>query len=98
MIQQRNKSKNGIAYYKTGKGPDIILIHGLGLRSVSWIEQIKILKKNFTIYSLDLPWHGQSKNLSHNKLTLKGFCSEITKFIKLFDIYKPIIIGHSLGA
>ena len=98
MIQQKNKSKNGIAYYKTGKGPAIIFIHGLGLRSESWIEQIKILKKNYTIYSLDLPGHGQSKLLSQNKLTLKGFCSEITKFIKLLNIYKPILIGHSLGA
>ena len=98
MIQQKNNSKNGIAYYKTGKGPAVILIHGLGLRSESWIEQIKILKKNYTIYSLDLPGHGQSKLLSQNKLTLKGFCSEITKFIKLLDIYKPILIGHSLGA
>ena len=98
MIQQKNKSKNGIAYYKTGKGPAVILIHGLGLRSESWIEQIKILKKNYTIYSLDLPGHGQSKLLSQNKLTLKGFCSEITKFIKLLNIYKPILIGHSLGA
>lgn len=98
MIQQKNKSKNGIAYYKTGKGPAIILIHGLGLRSESWIEQIKILKKNYTIYSLDLPGHGQSKPLSQKKLTLKGFCSEITKFIKLLNIYKPIMIGHSLGA
>ena len=98
MIQQKNKSKNGIAYYKTGKGPAIILIHGLGLRSESWIEQIKVLKKNYTIYSLDLPGHGQSKLLSQKKLTLKGFCSEITKFIKLLNIYKPIMIGHSLGA
>ena len=98
MIQQKNKSKNGIAYYKTGKGPAVILIHGLGLRSESWIEQIKILKNNYTIYSLDLPGHGQSKLLSQKKLTLKGFCSEITKFIKLLDIYKPILIGHSLGA
>ena len=98
MIQQKNKSKNGIAYYKTGKGPAIILIHGLGLRSESWVEQIKILKKNYTIYSLDLPGHGQSKLFSQNKLTLKGFCLEITKFIKLLDIYKPVMIGHSLGA
>ena len=98
MIQQKNKSKNGIAFYKTGKGPAIILIHGLGLRSESWLEQIKILKKNYTIFSLDLPGHGQSKLLSKKKLTLKGFCSEITKFIKLLNIYKPIMVGHSLGA
>ncbi len=98
MIQQKNKSKNGIAYYKTGKGPAVILIHGLGLRSESWVEQIKILKKNYTIYSLDLPGHGQSKLLSKKRSKLKSLCSEITKFIKLININSPILIGHSLGA
>lgn len=98
MIQQKNKSKNGIAYYKTGKGPAVILIHGLGLRSESWIDQIKILKKNYTIYSLDLPGHGQSKLLSKKRSKLKSLCSEITKFIKLININSPILIGHSLGA
>ncbi len=98
MIQQKNKSSNGIAYHKTGKGPAIILIHGLGLRSESWLEQIKILKKDYTIYSIDLPGHGKSNLLSQSKSTLKGYCSEITKFIKLSNINKPILIGHSLGA
>ena len=98
MIQQKNKSINGIAYHKTGKGPAIILIHGLGLRSESWIEQIKILKKDYTVYSIDLPGHGKSNILSQNNNTLKDYCSKITKFIKLNNINKPILIGHSLGA
>ena len=44
MILRKNKSQNGIAYYKTGKGEPIILIHGLGLRAESWIEQINFFK------------------------------------------------------
>ena len=98
MIQLKNKSINGIAYHKIGKGPGIILIHGLGLRSESWIEQIKFLKKDYTIYSIDLPGHGKSNILPQNKNTLKGHCNKITKFIKLNNINKPILIGHSLGA
>ena len=98
MIQLKNKSINGIAYHKIGKGPEIILIHGLGLRSESWIEQIKFLKKDYTIYSIDLPGHGKSNILPQNKNTLKGHCNKITKFIKLNNINKPILIGHSLGA
>ena len=72
MIQLKNKSINGIAYHKIGKGPAIILIHGLGLRSESWIEQIKFLKKDYTVYSIDLPGHGKSNILPQNKNTLKG--------------------------
>ena len=98
MILRKNKSQNGIAYYKTGKGEPIILIHGLGLRAESWIEQINFLKKKFTIYAIDLPGHGKSNILPQNKNTLKGHCNKITKFIKLNNINKPILIGHSLGA
>jgi len=46
MILRKNKSSNGIAYYKTGKGEPIILIHGLGLRAESWREQIDFFKRN----------------------------------------------------
>jgi pimeloyl-ACP methyl ester carboxylesterase len=98
MIQQKNKSINGIAYHKIGKGPAIILIHGLGLRSESWIEQIRFLKKYYTVYSIDLPGHGKSNPLPQHKTTLNGYCAEITKFIRLNNIDKPVLIGHSLGA
>ena len=98
MIQQKNKSKNGIAFYKTGKGEPVILIHGLGLRSDSWINQIKLLKKNYTVIAIDLPGHGKSKLLSNKNVNLKSYCNEIIKFIKINKINKPILVGHSLGA
>jgi len=98
MIQQKNKSKNGISFHKTGKGESVILIHGLGLRSESWENQIKLLKKNYTVFAIDLPGHGKSKILSQRRVNLKSYCDEIIKFIKINRISKPILVGHSLGA
>ena len=72
MILRKNKSSNGIAYYKTGKGEPIILIHGLGLRAESWMEQINFFKKEFTVYAIDLPGHGKSTVLSQKKIDLKS--------------------------
>ena len=98
MILRKNKSPNGIAYYKTGKGEPIILIHGLGLRAESWIEQINFLKKKFTIYAIDLPGHGKSNILSQKKVDLKSYSEKLIQFIKVKNINKPILIGHSFGA
>lgn len=98
MILQKNKSKNKIAFHKTGKGDPVILLHGLGLRSESWIEQINFLKKNYTIYSIDLPGHGKSSLLSQKKINLKSYSDEIIKFIKNNNILKPVLVGHSLGS
>ena len=98
MILQKNKTQNGIAFHKTGKGDPIILIHGLGLRAESWIKQINDLKKHFTVYAIDLPGHGKSNLLKFKTITLKSYCEAIVDFIKTKKIYRPIIIGHSLGA
>jgi pimeloyl-ACP methyl ester carboxylesterase len=98
MIQRKNKSKNGISFYKAGKGEPVILIHGIGLRLESWVDQIKLLKKNYTVFAIDLPGHGKSKPLSKKKVYLKNYCNEIIKFIKINKINKPILVGHSLGA
>ena len=98
MILRKNKSSNGIAYYKTGKGEPIILIHGLGLRAESWIEQINFFKKEFTVYAIDLPGHGKSTVLSQKKIDLKSYSEKVVQFIKVKNIYKPILIGHSFGA
>ena len=46
MILQKNKSQDGIAFHKSGKGDPIILIHGLGLSAECWYKQISVLKKN----------------------------------------------------
>lgn len=98
MIQQKNKSKNEISFYKIGRGEPVILIHGLGLRSESWINQIKLLKKNYTVFAIDLPGHGKSEFLTKKNINLKYYCNEIIKFIKINKIHKPILVGHSLGA
>ena len=55
MILRKNKSQKGIAYIKSGKGDPIILIHGLGLSAECWYKQISFLKKDYTVYALDLP-------------------------------------------
>ena len=98
MILRKNKSQNGIAFHKSGKGDPIILIHGLGLSAECWYKQISFLKKDYTVYALDLPGHGKSDLLSQAKPQLKNYSNKIINFIKDKKIIKPILIGHSLGA
>ena len=77
MILQKNKSQKGIAYHKSGKGDPIILIHGLGLSAECWYKQISFLKKDYTVYALDLPGHGKSDLLSQAKPQLKNYSNKI---------------------
>ena len=77
MILRKNKSQDGIAFHKSGKGDPIILIHGLGLSAECWYKQISFLKKDYTVYALDLPGHGKSDLLSQAKPQLKNYSNKI---------------------
>ena len=83
MILQKNKSQKGIAFYKSGKGDPIILIHGLGLSAECWYKQISFLKKDYTVYALDLPGHGKSDLLSQANPQLKNYSNKTVSYTHL---------------
>ena len=94
----RYNTTNNIAYYKVGHGPSILMIHGVGLRIESWVAQIEILSKNFTVVAIDLPGHGKSANLVSSKIDINAYVKQIKLFADEIIKDKFIIIGHSLGA
>ena len=48
------------AYSTTGKGPNLVLVHGLGLNRHMWQWQLGELEPHFRVTCLDLPGHGDS--------------------------------------
>ena len=45
-----------------GAGPDLVLLHGWGMHSGSWAEEIPELARRFHVHAIDLPGHGYSRN------------------------------------
>lgn len=96
--QQRYKSSNGLAYFKTGSGTPIVLVHGVGLRAEAWLNQVPLLSQQHTVYAIDMPGHGESELLDQNDAGLDEYVDAIATWIKT-EIKEPVIImGHSMGA
>ncbi|MFQ3333976.1 MAG: pimeloyl-ACP methyl ester carboxylesterase, partial [Woeseiaceae bacterium] len=76
----RYRTTNNIAYYKTGNGPAILLIHGVGLRLESWNAQINILSQEHTVYAIDLPGHGESDQLILESPNIDLYTQQIKLF------------------
>lgn len=93
----RFKSKDGIAYSQIGKGVPIVFIHGVGLRSEAWYQQVDALKYNYSVFTMDMPGHGESDLLDVSDPTLYDFTEKLAKF--MIDVVQQpaIIIGHSMG-
>lgn len=93
----RSKSANGIAYHKIGEGVPIVFIHGVGLRSECWYQQIEALKDSYQVFAIDMPGHGESDLFSSSEPKLYDYTEKVARFI-IDEVKQPAIIaGHSMG-
>lgn len=96
--QPRCKSANGLAYIKSGCGPAIVLVHGVGLCAEAWFHQTEALSRTHTVYAVDMPGHGESDLLESKEAGLTEYVDAIAAWVE-HEIGTPVIImGHSMGA
>ena len=95
--QPRFKTELGLSGYYLGDGPNLVLLHGVGLRSEAWNSLVAYLSDSFSIYAIDLPGHGESESLEGDASSLEDYSDAITAYLKSFEA--PVhIAGHSMGA
>ena len=75
-----------------GDGPDLVFLHGWGLRSIVWDNLIPALVQRHRIHLLDLPGHGESA-WNDNITGLATFADSIASVIPK----NSTIVGWSLG-
>ena len=104
-VDDPSSPKSGIAlvenwsikYTKIGTGSSaVILIHGLAGDISGWQHIQASLKGDWTVYSLDLPGHGEStKALTLG--SLEELASAVLELMAALDIDSAHLVGHSLG-
>lgn len=88
-----------LAFKKEGRGPGVVLIHGIGGNREVWAEISKRLKKDHTVLSVDLPGCGDSAAppLKDGVVDLDAIGSDIAKLIRKQKIEPVVLVGHSIG-
>ncbi len=83
------------AHYAFGRGPTIVLVHGLGSNSSHWLPVARLLARHHHVELVDLPGHGDTDmpapfSLDRAEEALDRTLSEISS--------GPVtLVGHSLG-
>ena len=83
----------GLAAIEAGAGAQIVLLHGVGLRSEAWNRQIDALAEAHQVTAFDMPGHGES--------AVRSEMSRVSDFADavLAAIDGPaMVVGHSMGA
>jgi 3-oxoadipate enol-lactonase len=84
-----------INFIDTGKGEEIIFIHGLGERLESWSPQME-LSDTYRLIMIDLRGHGQSEHIN-NDITLENMAADVIELIEHLDLNSVYLCGLSLG-
>ncbi|GBU10000.1 reactive intermediate detoxifying aminoacrylate hydrolase [Gammaproteobacteria bacterium] len=77
--------------------PTLILLHGIGSSSASWIGQLSGLT-DYKILAWDAPGYGLSSQVTEEHPDASNYADILRDLLNTLNINKSILIGHSLGA
>jgi len=87
-----------LAHDRTGAGPPLVLIHGIGSRRGAWRPVVEQLAAERETVALDLPGFGDSPPLPPGTApTVDALADAVEAFIGAQGLARPHVAGNSLG-
>lgn len=87
-----------IRYHQSGRGPHLLLLHGIGANLFCWRWLIPLMHQNFTVTAIDLPGFGQSSKLLGAGYGLDDQTERLGLVLDALKIRQTYIVGNSMGA
>lgn len=84
------------AFVKVGRGPALVLLHGIGCNHRTWLPVLRPLSRHFTVIAPDLLGHGES-DAPRADYSLGGYANGVRDLLALHGITSVTVVGHSLG-
>ena len=91
---------NGINmhYWQLGKGPDMVMLHGLGGNLAVWhLKMVPELQRQYRITTYDLRGHGYSE-APQEGYTTQDLAEDLRGLLDAVGIERAYLVGHSWGA
>jgi len=79
-----------------GSGPVVLLLHGLGSDSTTWVPAMTHLARSYTVIAPDLLGHGQSDKPQAD-YSVGGYANGMRDLLTVLDVDKVTVVGHSFG-
>lgn len=95
-VQYRRIHGHRRAFVHTGRGPAVLLIHGIGDSLDTWGELIPELAERHTVVAPDLLGHGRSEK-PRADYSVAGYANAMRDLLSVLEIESATVVGHSLG-
>jgi len=102
MIEQRIarfplRQSGPLSYREAGAGQALVMLHGIGSSSASWLYQLEALGKRFRVIAWDAPGYESSQPLEESKPTAALYAEALHGLIERLLLKDVILVANSLG-
>jgi pimeloyl-ACP methyl ester carboxylesterase len=84
------------AFRMAGSGPALLLLHGIGDSSESWVPLMEELARDHTVIAPDLLGHGLSDK-PRADYSVGGYANGMRDLLEVLGVERATVVGHSLG-
>ncbi|HEX3520233.1 MAG TPA: alpha/beta fold hydrolase [Solirubrobacteraceae bacterium] len=87
-----------INHHREGKGPTLVLLHGVGHHWQAWRPVIPLLARQFDVVACDTPGFGASAPLASSiEPTIPAYVDAFEWFFAELGLERPHVAGNSMG-
>jgi pimeloyl-ACP methyl ester carboxylesterase len=84
------------AFILAGRGPALLLVHGICDSSRTWQDLIPVLAEDHTVIAPDLLGHGASDK-PRADYSVAAYANAMRDLLSVLDVDRVTVIGHSFG-
>lgn len=81
-----------------GTGPHVVLLHGIGSGSGSWVYQLAGLSSRYRVTAWDAPGYGESTPVARDAPSVDDYADRLAALVEALPLDRFLLVGHSLGA
>lgn len=86
------------ALRECGTGAAVVLLHGIGSGSASWLQVAQQLAPQARVIAWDAPGYGESSPLESPAPKAEQYAARLMQMLDALGIGECVLVGHSLGA
>ncbi|MGE4132835.1 MAG: alpha/beta fold hydrolase [Bdellovibrionales bacterium] len=84
-------------FHRSGRGPDLVLIHGIGADLFCWRQIIPLLNPDYRVWAVDLPGFGGSTKKPDATYGLDDQVTRLHEFLDEVGVSRAHLVGNSMG-
>ncbi len=85
-----------LAYAKTGHGPAVVVVHGVGGHKEDWAGVAEALAPHHTVYAIDMVGFGESSKTG-DQITMEDQAAALAALLDDQELKTADLIGNSVG-